>query len=569
MVCRALLSCRSPRPGAPAEVARLRTEICQGVAMHAGRLAAASWWMRRRVGAVFSAGAAAVAWVKRSAGDRTRRRWAAACLVCVAAAPAIHAVLYPLDQLMARVWLAGGPLLLLASVCPSARRRRFAGGVVIVGGFVAGLSLRPPGPLPVLVGAAVVGGALFGVRVDERRVAPVAARLALFAGLTIIVTAVAVIFDAESIYLLRVWLAAIFLWVLAAGGAARGDSQTAALGVLVLVVLDGFSHRLNPDPPTWFFANLAYGAVFAMTVRRIDAATRLLLPIGVLALTVLAAGATFYQREPPNTGGWYPGVAAYIEGTGPGTSRFNRIDELRIDVVGGRCGQASINLAVSWGPPPKDSSPPPRRTAVVASAPRLVETTVLGVRRDVSAKWDEVEAGGLPGDFGSRGWGLVRAVAPPFGGSTRVELPAVDWTAPAGIGSCYLLVPVVLGPEAMDHWEVGRSRLVAGAPAEEALLRPGPVASAHVTVNTEGGSLSVVRGPGTETDSGNQATWACDANRSRQYQGVQAEGCVRAVVLITKSWRRNFEQMMLLVIGALFSVVVELFIRAAANWNHG
>lgn len=468
--------------------------------------------------------------------------------MCAAVTPVIYEALESLavrDLRVTRVWAAGAPLLLIASFCPSAGRRGFVNCIAIVGTFLVLLSESSPGPRPILVGALIAAGSLLGVRIDLGLVPGVVSRMVLLASLLIIVSALGALLSAEVLSIVPLWLASIPIWILAIGSISFRGRLAAALSIYTLMLVESVSLSFELIP---VFTNLAYGAVFIIATRYVGAMMRLLAPIVTLAATLIAAGITFYQREPPES---YTAIAAYIEGTGPGTPISNRIDELRIDLLDGGCKPSSTRLTVSWGSESTDQRS--RRIVVAADSSTFSRESAAGVVFGVTREWD---------------WGSELVLTEGESNGTEVEIETLRATAPAGIGTCYLLVPVLIGQEAMVKWEAGRSRLMGGEPpAETEGLKAGPAKVAHVTVNAEGGGLSVVRGPGTETDSGGQATWTCDAKKVREYisfpTGTFApDSCVQGVVLITKPWRRNFEQVMLLVIGALFSVVVELFIRA-------
>lgn len=545
------------------------------------------------------------------------RRWLglAWSLACAAAAPLIYEASAPLAAPMARewlavgslarVWLAVGPLFLLVSARPEAWRRRFAFGVAVIGAIVVAASGTEPNALVIFVYASVVAIAVGNVHVDRRFVLNLLRRMTLFASLTFIVAALAMILDGDNIELLRVWPAAIPLWVLVATGTSwMGRLISGVGGIIPPVVIELTNVQLAFS--TSLTASLVYGCVLGLAAGYVGIAERLVAPTGALAVALFAAGITFYQRQPwptpsPTELQWstvarllglpdslteLPAIAAYIEDTGPNTPLPNRVDELRIDVLDGRCDRLDTHLTFSWGPPRLSPVPPPspgdpdvgklfpvrrRRVAVVTNRPGPTTPARPDIPSDVDAyvsgqdphAWEAI-----PEEVASKRWGLVREVAPEDGRSSTIRLPRVDWTAPAGIGTCYVLLPTVIGPDAMAAWKVGYDLIGNLGPLYSSdLPKAGPATFAHVTVNAERGELSVVRGPGTEADARNQVTWACDPRKSWQYQGPEAQGCVHGVVLVTKPWRRNFEQVMLLVIGAMFSVVVELSIRLIHEWN--
>jgi hypothetical protein len=146
------------------------------------------------------------------------------------------------------------------------------------------------------------------------------------------------------------------------------------------------------------------------------------------------------------------------------------------------------------------------------------------------------------------------------GGSEHALLLTANWIHRRGIGSCYLRVPalrpvppaavVSLGP----HRPSWRTMPATGAAAAWTQYE-GTNVWGSVSVHT---GIDVSRGPNDDT---NIESASLTRRRCRTAKD-ESTTCGFDLVL-TEPWRRNFETVMLLVVGALFSVAAELAMRQA------
>jgi hypothetical protein len=113
-----------------------------------------------------------------------------------------------------------------------------------------------------------------------------------------------------------------------------------------------------------------------------------------------------------------------------------------------------------------------------------------------------------------------------------------NWIKRRGVGSCYLDVPELTGDAAAEaYWRLG-------------VDPKNIVISGSVEVHTP---LDASHGPDDDVS---------EPSVTRRRCGSMVESCAFDLVL-TEPWRGTFENLMLLVIGALFSVLAELAMRHA------
>jgi hypothetical protein len=112
-----------------------------------------------------------------------------------------------------------------------------------------------------------------------------------------------------------------------------------------------------------------------------------------------------------------------------------------------------------------------------------------------------------------------------------------------GIGSCYVTLPSFLGP-----WVGGPTGI-----GKYVSLR-----EADSDLGLGGAQAQTVVGPG-PTVTGDPTIWQCTASQQTSQFGIIPE--CGSVVMLTDSWYQTFQNLMLLIVGALFAVVVSLLGR--------
>jgi hypothetical protein len=117
-----------------------------------------------------------------------------------------------------------------------------------------------------------------------------------------------------------------------------------------------------------------------------------------------------------------------------------------------------------------------------------------------------------------------------------------------GIGSCYLVLPRLVGPDAASFYSGVMGAL--------------PLKSAVNELSLDGAGLSVARGNG-PTYTGDPSRWQCSSEGeytlapSGLAPAAPGSDC-GAVLILTDRWYQTFQNVMLLIIGGLFAALVAL-----------
>ena len=267
-------------------------------------------------------------------------------------------------------------------------------------------------------------------------------------------------------------------------------------------------------------ANLLTGAT-ALAILTPSSFVRRWLPVGIwAALTSLVVGVAFYELPPPAD----TLAMAFAVPSGTGADEAN----MRLDLEladGCATKRPTVHLAVHA-----------RRAQYFLASHRSAQPWSDSVDR--GAGWHPAWVGGQEND-------TVAAQEP------EIPLQVVR----RGLGSCYLRLPQVLGADSNGVWRAARSRLPSGG--DRLVLNQGLVVVSTPRANV---SLAVVDGF-EPVQAGDPAAFWC-ASQAIEGVGGRQIGC-RATLVLTQDWRESFDIVILLVIGALFSVVVEVALRAS------
>jgi hypothetical protein len=284
----------------------------------------------------------------------------------------------------------------------------------------------------------------------------------------------------------------------------------------------------------------------------------------LVAITVVLLGA-FYTAPPPDAP---PAFVVMLTPAGasaaPQASTAPVTLEVRLvaqDTNGGLC-----NTPVSISP------------IISVSIKEPLRIVMAGTDMTYSHVWRSVVGEHAAPQRGVGAW-AVRDELRPSDARAGQQLPQAvgDWLAPRGFGSCYLLAPALSSYEAGEvylavrEWQgspsasrsggtfrvrTGRAELPDGS--YERWERPEPnVASALAVPDVVDGRL-VAEQSEPEVESVGLALWRCGTDVDVQVR----RPCDGGWVVVEASWRRNFETLMVLTAGVLFSVLVEVLVRA-------